>query len=630
MDRKAQTTSRDPLLVISVLVITLAAMLLVVYSGGSASQPQRVGYSAFKELVAKHAIESVVITPTELRGKPAAAAGATPAQAPSVYVAERVEDPSLVAYLEAHQIPYAGESGGSWWVDLAFRWILPLAIVFFFWNLLLRNAGPRAAPFSFGRSRAKLVAPEEVGVSFADVAGVDEAKEELREVVEFLQDPMRFARLGARIPKGVLLVGPPGTGKTLLARAVAGEAKVPFFSLTGSEFVEMFVGVGAARVRDLFSQAQAHAPCIIFIDELDALGKARGATLVANEEREQTLNQLLAEMDGFDPRKGVIIMAATNRPETLDPALLRPGRFDRQILVDRPDIGGREAILRVHARGIRLAPAVDLRTVAAATPGFAGADLANLLNEAALLATRRGKEAVDGDDLQDAIERIVAGLEKKTRVMNPQEKRRIAHHEAGHALVGARLAPDNPVRKISIIPRGLGALGYTLQLPLEDRYLMTREELADKLAVLLAGRAAEEVSFGTISTGAADDLRRATDIAGRMIREYGMSEKLGPLTFETEPTSPLLGIRAAPHAAHYSEHTAEAIDEDVEALVTAAHERARKILERERPLLERMASVLLEHEALEGEELARLLEPDKPGAEPAAAAVGVRALAFKR
>jgi cell division protease FtsH len=431
-----------------------------------------------------------------------------------------------------------------------------------------------------------LVETEEVGVSFDDVAGVDEAKEELREVVEFLRDPPRFGRLGARIPKGVLLVGPPGTGKTLLARAVAGEAKVAFFSLTGSEFVELFVGVGAARVRDLFSQAQEKAPCIVFIDELDALGKARGATLVANDEREQTLNQLLAEMDGFDSRKGV---------------------FDRQIVVDRPDLAGREAILRVHAQRIRLAPGVDLHIVAAATPGFAGADLANIANEAALLATRRDKDAVDGKDFQDAIDRVVGGLEKKTRLMSPREKQRVAHHEAGHALVGARLAPDAPVRKISIIPRGVAALGYTFQLPLVDRYLMTREELSDRLAVLLAGRASEELCFGDFSTGAADDLKRASELAGRMVREFGMSDQLGPLTFEAASPSPLLPTSTVGRTGTYSERTAETIDEEIRGFIDGAYQRAKSLLGHEQPLLERLSVALLKREVLEGSELENLL-----------------------
>ena len=589
----------------------LVAVLLWFGAGRAFAVTEEVDYSRFKELVAEGVITRVVVSPSLVRGETARRGGDDEARV--VYVARRIDDPGLPAFLEEHGVSYAGEVDAGAFLPGMLQWVFFVVILVLLWMFLLpggAGAERRGSAVAFGRMRTKPVAPEEVGVSFADVAGVDEAKEELQEVVEFLKNPARFARLGARIPKGVLLVGPPGTGKTLLARAVAGEARVPFYSLTGSQFVELFVGVGAARVRDLFEQAQRIAPCIIFIDELDALGKARGATLVANEEREQTLNQLLAEMDGFDPRRGVILMAATNRPETLDPALLRPGRFDRHVVVDRPDIGGREAILQVHARRIRLAPDVDLHAVAAATPGFAGADLANVLNEAALLATRRGKDAVEADDLEEAIERSVAGLEKKNRVMNPEEKRRVAFHEAGHALVGARLSPGTPVRKISIIPRGVAALGYTLQMPLEDRFLMTRDELANKLAVLLAGRGAEELVFASISTGAADDLRQSTDIAERMTREYGMSERLGPVTLETAPPSPFLGARAPRQPGAYSERTARAIDEEVRSLVTEAQERAREILRRERPLLERLAAALLEREVLEGAQLERLLRPE--------------------
>jgi cell division protease FtsH len=595
----------------------LLAVLVFALSRGFEYPPERetVDYSRFKALVEEGAISRVVIAPHELRGiaaaQPAAegakdGADATAAQRQVVYVTPRVDDPELVPLLEKRGVAYTGAAEGPA-LGSILQWVFTLVAFGFLWFWLLRSrAGPGTA-LSFGRSRAKLIATEDVGVSFADVAGVDEAKEELEEVVEFLREPQRFAQIGARIPKGVLLVGPPGTGKTLLARAIAGEAGVPFYSLTGSDFVEMFVGVGAARVRDMFAQAESRAPCIIFIDELDAVGKARGSSIVANEEREQTLNQLLAEMDGFDARKGVIIIAATNRPETIDPALLRAGRFDRQILVDRPDINGREAILKVHARRLQLAPGVDLRAVAAATPGFAGADLANVLNEAALLAVRRRKAAVEAVDLQDAIERIVAGLEKKSRVMSPEEKKRVAHHEAGHALVAARLTPGTPVRKISIIPRGIGALGYTLQVPLEDRYLMTREELCDKLAVLLGGRTAEEICFGTISTGASDDLQRVTDIASRMVREYGMSERMGPLSFE-QPGMPMLpSLHTLGRGTSYSDRTAETIDAEVSALVEEAHDRARAILERERPQLDRLAAALLEREMLEGAELARLL-----------------------
>jgi len=440
---------------------------------------------------------------------------------------------------------------------------------------------------------------------------VDEAKEELKEVVDFLQDPKRFQTLGGHIPKGVLLVGPPGTGKTLLAKAVAGEAKVPFFSVSGSEFVEMFVGLGAARVRDLFAQAGEKAPCIIFIDELDALGKARGANpLGGHDEREQTLNQLLVEMDGFDPKKGVIIMAATNRPEILDPALLRPGRFDRQVLVDRPDIKGREAILRVHAKNVKLAPDVDLKVLAARTPGFVGADLANLINEGALLAARRNKQSVEMADLEEAIDRVVAGLEKKARVMNPKERERVAYHEAGHALVAASVPSGDPVHKISIIPRGIAALGYTLQLPTEDRYLLTRSELLDRLAVLLGGRSAEALIYGEVSTGAQNDLQRAADIARRMVTEYGMSDRLGAVAFESERRPLFLpagnGVSGL-GGKDYSEETAREIDQEIKRIVDESEGRVRQLLARERDRLSAVAERLLVKEVLEGEELRALL-----------------------
>src|SRR5690606_12081729 len=410
------------------------------------------------------------------------------------------------------------------WLAQAFVWLLPLGLLVLFWVWMLRRMNPTQGVLTVGKSRAKIVGEEGTGITFDDVAGVDEAKLETVEIVEFLQNPEKFASLGAKIAKGVLLVGPPGTGKTLLARAVAGEAGVTFFSISGAEFVEMFVGVGAARVRDLFAQAKAQAPCIIFIDELDALGKARGAggLIGGHDEREQTLNQLLVEMDGFDPRIGVIIMAATNRPEILDPALLRPGRFDRQVLVDRPDLAGRLAILKIHAEGIVLGPDVDLERRARRTPGFVGADLANLLNEAALLTARRNKEAVGMEEIDDAIDRIIAGLEKKNRLINSRERKIVAYHEAGHAIVAERVPTADPVHKISIIPRGVAALGYTQQLPTEDRYLLTKQELMDRIAVLLGGRVAEEIVFDEISTGAGNDLERVTDLARRMVMEYGM------------------------------------------------------------------------------------------------------------
>jgi cell division protease FtsH len=459
---------------------------------------------------------------------------------------------------------------------------------------------------SIGKSRAKVYVEKRTGVTFADVAGVDEAKAELQEVVEFLKDPGRYGRLGARIPKGILLVGPPGTGKTLLARAVAGEAGVAFFSISGSEFVEMFVGVGAARVRDLFEQARQKAPAIIFIDELDALGRARGSFgLGGHDEKEQTLNQLLAELDGFDPSTGVVLLAATNRPEILDPALLRAGRFDRQVLVDRPDKVGRVQILQVHMKRVAIDPAVAVEEVAALTPGFSGADLANLVNEAALLATRRSAEKVAMEDFTQAVERIIAGLEKKNRVLNANERRIVAHHEMGHALVAMALPGSDPVHKVSIIPRGVGALGYTIQRPTEDRFLMTREELENKMAVLLGGRVAEEVCFGHLSTGAADDLVKVTNIARSMVTRYGMVKSLGHLAYDQE-RAPLLGGFQPPAPRDYSEETAREIDVAVREIVNAAHAKARAILERDRAILERGAQLLLEKETLVEAELAAL------------------------
>jgi cell division protease FtsH len=470
---------------------------------------------------------------------------------------------------------------------------------------------------SFARSRAKIYADDEVKVRFSDVAGVDEAEEELKEIVEFLQNPKKYTSLGGRIPKGVLLVGPPGTGKTLLARAVAGEAHVPFFSLSGSEFVEMFVGVGAARIRDLFQQAEAKAPCIVFIDELDALGKIRvQSPLGSHEEREQTLNQLLAEMDGFDSRKGVIIMGATNRPEVLDPALLRPGRFDRQVLVDKPDIKGREDILRIHVKDVKVAPDVDIRVVAARTAGFAGADLANLVNEAALLAARNNKEAVGAKDFEAAIDRLVAGLEKK-RVMSAKEREIVAYHESGHAIVASVLPDLDPVHKISIVQRGFGALGYTMQLPLEDRYLMTRRDLLNQLAVLLGGRTAEEIALGEISTGAQNDLQRATDIARAMVTEFGMSDELGAINYDGNKRPRFLDVAMPQERGLYAEETAQKIDAEIKRILTEAHASARTILTDHREQLESVTRRLLQIEVMEGDELRQML-----GVPPKSAASG--------
>jgi len=458
-----------------------------------------------------------------------------------------------------------------------------------------------------GKARGKIYAEREVGITFADVAGIEEAKQELAEIVEFLRTPEKFTRLGGKIPKGVLLVGAPGTGKTMLAKAVAGESRVPFFSISGSEFVEMFVGVGAARVPDLFGQAKENAPCIIFIDELDALGKARGISpMGGHDEREQTLNQLLVEMDGFDPNTGVIIMAATNRPEILDPALLRPGRFDRHVAIDRPDVRGREEILKVHIKGVQLAKDADLAKVSALTPGFVGADLANLVNEAALLSARGDKKSVGMAEFQEAIDRIIGGLEKKNRMMNEKEKRIVAYHESGHALVAMTVPTADPVNKVSIIPRGIAALGYTQQLPTEDRYLMTKEELLDRLCVLLGGRVAEEIVFKDISTGAQNDLQRATVIARSMVTEYGMSEKLGLVTYARERRPLFLDTTFSP-AKEYSDETAKEIDDEVERLMSEAHDRVEQILSEKREHLELCAQALLQKETITGYELQQLL-----------------------
>jgi len=520
----------------------------------------------------------------------------------------RLEDPDLVKSLDKQGLKYRGTQEKTWLTGLM-SWVLPTLLLVAIWMYFFRKIGAGAGGLmTVGKSKAKVYVQDETKVTFKDVAGVEEAEEELKEIIEFLQNPAKFQVLGGNIPKGVLLVGPPGTGKTLLARAVAGEAGVPFLSLTGADFVEMFVGVGAARVRDLFAQAQEKAPCIIFIDELDAVGKARGLSpLSGPEERENTLNQLLSEMDGFDTRKGVIIMAATNRPEILDPALIRPGRFDRHILVDRPSLKGREDILAIHTRKIKLSPEVNLKTLAARTPGMVGSDLANIVNEAALLAARKNKSAVEMDDFEEAIDRVVAGLEKRNRVMNPREKEIVAYHETGHALVAEALPTTDKVHRVSIIPRGIGSLGYTMQLPTEDRYLMTKTELEDRMAVLLGGRVAEELHFEEISTGAQNDLYRATDIARSMVREYGMSQQLGPMTFERERRPLFLETMLPPGAKDYSEATAQEIDREVNALVTKAYCRAREVLEQQRPILEKAAKILLEKEVLEGEELRRIL-----------------------
>ncbi|MDZ7262024.1 MAG: ATP-dependent zinc metalloprotease FtsH [candidate division KSB1 bacterium] len=594
---------------------------------------QELPYSQFKELLKQGKIKECTIMPERITGimlvdsTQVPTARRVPARrtgeadkpiillknekiAPNERAFEtiRVEDPDLVKELQAQGIKFTGKTDSDWWKGLLLGWILPMLILFGIWGLVFRRINPSGGLMSIGKSKAKVYVEGKTKVTFKDVAGIDEAVEEVREVVEFLKQPEKFKTLGGRIPKGVLLVGPPGTGKTLLAKAVAGEAGVPFFSLSGSDFVEMFVGVGAARVRDLFQQASQRAPCIIFIDELDALGKARGISPISggHDEREQTLNQLLAEMDGFDPNIGVIIMAATNRPEILDLALLRPGRFDRQVVVDRPDINGREAILKVHARDVKFAKDVDFRVIAARTPGFVGADLANVINEAALLAARRNKKVVEMVDLEEAIDRVIAGLEKKSRVMNKLEKEIVAYHESGHALVAGSLPKCDPVHRVSIIPRGVAALGYTLQLPTEDRYLMTRTELLNRLKVLLGGRVAEEIIFNEVSTGAQNDLERATQIARSMVVEYGMSEKLGPLSYGRERRSLFLGAEW-PSKETYSERVASEIDDEVRAIVEQAHKEVKELLHTKRDKLETLAQRLLEKEIVEGEELQQIL-----------------------
>jgi len=542
-----------------------------------------------------------------------------PQERPTVFTTARIpatEDYQIVRELEAAKVEFSGRIESTFWRDL-FSWVVPLILMAALWLFLMRRmgGGPTQA-LSFGRSKAKIYDRKELKTTFADVAGVEEAKAELMEVVDFLQNPKKYQRLGGRIPKGVLLVGPPGTGKTLLARAVAGEADVPFFFLSGSEFVEMFVGVGASRVRDLFEQAKEKAPCIVFIDELDAIGKTRAGNtgfLSGHDEREQTLNQLLAEMDGFDSSKGVIIMAATNRPEVLDAALLRAGRFDRQVVVDRPDVKGREAILQVHARNVKLAPSVDLHVLAARTPGMAGADLANIINEAALLAARKGKDAVDMADLEEAVDRVVGGLERKSRVLSDKERDIVAHHEIGHALVASSLPHADPVHKVTIIPRGVAALGATYQLPLEDRYLLTRSEMEDRIAVLLGGRVAEEVIYGEVSTGAHNDLERVTELARLMVMQYGMSEQLGPMTFGGGQQAMFLRGSGLPQEREYSEESARRIDGETRAIIDRIYDRVRDLLTTRKRVLMEAAAELKQRETLEGDRLRELLAGEPVG-----------------
>ncbi len=597
-------------------LLLLVLLFISMFRLFSAPQAVEIPYSTFKTLVTQKKVYNLVITQDAISG--VRMPGPEQVEKGKPFTTVRVQDPDLVKDLDAAGIDYRGEISDNWVRDFLLTWILPLVVLVLIWGFVFRRmsaGGPGESFMSFGKSRAKIYSENDVKVTFNDVAGVDEAKEELVEIIEFLRHPEKFTKLGGRIPKGVLLVGPPGTGKTLLSKAVAGEAKVPFFSMSGSEFVEMFVGVGASRVRDLFQQAVQKAPCIIFIDELDALGRARGTGMMGtHEEREQTLNQLLAEMDGFDARKGVIIMAATNRPEILDPALLRPGRFDRHVLVDRPNIKDREAILKIHIRGVKLSLNVDTAVLAARTPGFVGADLANMVNEAALLAARKGKTEVDMSDFEAAIDRIVAGLEKKTRVMNKREKETVAYHECGHTIVAELMPTTDPVHRVSIVQRGIAALGYTLQLPTEDRYLMTKTELEDKLCVMLGGRVAEELIFHVASTGAQNDLQRAANVARSMVTEYGMTERFGPLTFEKERRPLFLDVGMPTGAREYSEETARQIDQEVKALIDAAYRKVTETLGANQDKLKTLAEVLLEKETIEGPEIRKILGlPEKKG-----------------
>jgi cell division protease FtsH len=597
MDKKAQINFW--FVIVAVLSLLLVQNLYTQYT-----QVEPIPYSRFQHLLEQGSVAEIAITENQIFGtlKEKHADGFKD------FVTTRVE-PDLAEILDKHNVVYTGVVQSTWLRDLL-SWILPTAIFIGIWLFIIRRMGGNMGSglMSIGKSHAKVFVEKETKVTFDDVAGVDEAKEELVEIINFLKNPADYGRLGGRAPKGILLVGPPGTGKTLLARAVAGEAGVPFFSISGSEFVEMFVGVGAARVRDLFEQARQMAPAIIFIDELDALGRARGAYGLGggHDEKEQTLNQLLAELDGFDPSGGIVLLAATNRPEILDPALLRAGRFDRQVLVDRPDKIGRKQILAVHAKKVKLHTDVKIEQIAALTPGFTGADLANLINEATLLATRRNATSVTMEDVNNAIERIVAGLEKRNRLLNPDERRVVAFHELGHAMVALALPGTDEVHKVSIIPRGVGALGYTIQRPTEDRFLMNRIELQNKMAVLLGGRAAEQVVFSEVSTGAADDLVRATDIARAMVLRYGMSEALGNVAYDREQSAFLQPSIPMPQSRNYSEETANKIDIAVRTLVDQALERAVNILLANRILLDQTAEELLKTETLNQPEIIKL------------------------
>jgi len=586
------------------LLLGFWAVMLIQSAIMQAYGVRRIPYSEFLQALETGRITEVAITQDRITGTISSSKGGS--DKAEEFSTVRV-DPPISELLSKYNIKYTGVIESTFFRDLL-SWILPIFLIMVVWLYVFRRMGPQQGFMSLGKNKAKIYMEEDLDVSFHDVAGLDEAKEELEEIVAFLKTPEKYTRLGGKLPKGVLLVGPPGTGKTMLAKAVAGESGVPFFSLSGSEFVEMFVGLGAARVRDLFQQAKAKAPCIIFIDELDALGKARGGLAVGgHDEREQTLNQLLVEMDGFDPSAGAILMGATNRPEILDPALLRPGRFDRHILVDKPDRKGREEILKVHMKGVKIGHDVDVSMIASMTPGFAGADLANLVNEAALLAVRRGKDEVGNDDFREAVERVVAGLEKKNRLINHKEREIVAYHEVGHALVGLSIPGADPVQKITIVPRGIAALGYTLNLPTEDRYLMTKTELLARISMALGGRAAEEIVFQDVSTGAHNDLSKATDIARGMVKEYGMDEDLGQVYLESERRAQFLNIPGVAQERQYSEATAREIDQAVRRIMSEQYQAAKAILLERRIVLDQGARLLLDRERMEGAELEEIM-----------------------
>lgn len=608
------------------LILIALSIFVLISLFQTPSRPDKVSYSKFKAKVEEGAFSRVFISDPyivgELKGSSFSEAGTLIGEQktsdsgmgdlfkvkPSLSTVRVDGDDSLIKLLDETGVEYEYKLQNNAFRDFFLTWILPFGLIFLLWTFLFRRMGGPGSEFMrIGRAQNTLKPASDLKQKFKDVAGQDEAKHELEEVVEFLREPQRFTHLGGQLPKGILLVGPPGTGKTLLARAVAGEAQVPFFSMSGSDFVEMFVGVGASRVRDLFKQAKAKAPCIIFIDELDAVGKARGmGSMGGHDEREQTLNQLLVEMDGFESQAGVIIMAATNRPEILDPALLRAGRFDRQVMVGKPDVGEREAILVLHAKKVKLAEAVSLKKVAQGTPGMVGADLANVINEAALLAARRRSEAVEQEDFEEAIERILAGLEKKKRVINKHEKEVVAHHEAGHAIIATLRGADR-VHKISIIPRGVAALGYTMQLPTEDRYLMSRGELINRIDVLLGGQAAEDVIFGEISTGASDDLQRATNIARAMVTQYGMGATLGPATIERERTPMLMDGGSVGVGKNFSEETAKLVDQEIKDLLKDRMRKVKALLKEKHALLKDVALTLLEKETLNDKEFEALV-----------------------